>query len=198
MSLDWYKRSSLLSTYYIFGVKNTIPIWVFLGSILILEKIYLKPWKNCMTHLHLTKNNIKLKVILRKGWQKVERTSVTLSLAVFSFWWVQEKRFSQGTKFIFNFSWSILVTHWLSISHNFQNGKANIACINKSNCDSHFWYELSLLQWFVPIRGTWAINAMCSFSMRSLLMQSKDWLIVIRQSPNNFLCSKFISIDSGF
>ena len=36
---------------------------------------------------------------------------------------------------------------------------------------------------------------MCSLFMRLLLMQSKDGQIVIRQAPNNFLCSKFMSID---
>ena len=35
---------------------------------------------------------------------------------------------------------------------------------------------------------------MCSFSMRSLLMQSKDELIMIGQVPSNFLCSNSIGI----
>ena len=122
---------------------------------------------------------------------------MTLGLAVFSFWWVQKKRLSQGTKFILTFSWSILVTHWLSISQNFQMERQTFSRINNSNSDSNFWYELSLLQWLIPISGTWAGNAMCSFSVRLLLMQSKDGLIVIRRSPNTFLCSKSKSIDSA-
>ena len=123
---------------------------------------------------------------------------MALSLAVFSFLWVQKTRFSQWGQFIFTFSWSILVSHWLSISHNFQNGRWTLMSINNSNRDSHFWYEPSLPQWLVLISGAWASNAMCSFYMRSLLMQSKNELIVTRQAPNNFLCSKSISMDSGF
>ena len=161
-------------------MKNTIAIWVFLGSVLILslKKIV---WRTYI--LPKTISNLKWSYV--RG-QKVKCTSITLSHAVFSFWWIQKKRFSQGTKLKFTFSWSIFVTHWLSISHNFQNGKVNIASINSSNRDSHFWYELSLLQWLIPISGTWASNAMCSFSMHSLLMQSKDRLTVIRQSPTTF------------
>ena len=79
----------------------------------------------------------------------------------------------------------------------FKMERQSLMSINNSNRDWHFWYELSLHQWMVVISGKWASNAMCNFSMRSLLMQSKDGLIVTRQAPNNFLCSKPISIDSA-
>ena len=40
-NVTWYNCNSLPSTSYIFGNKRVVPIWVFLGSILILslEKI---------------------------------------------------------------------------------------------------------------------------------------------------------------
>ena len=93
----------------------------------------------------------------------------------------------------------LLVDQYWSLFHTtFKMEKQALMSTNISNSDLHFWYELSLLKWLVLISDTRAGNALFSFSMRSLLMQSKDGLIVIRQSPNNFLCPKSVSIDSGF
>ena len=134
MSLDWSKRNSLLSTCYILGVKNTIPIWVFLGSILILslEKIV---WRTYM----LLKPILNLKWSYVRG-QKVKRTSFTLSYAVFSFWWVQKKRFSQRAKFVFTFSWSIWVTAIVCLFHTaFKMERQTLMVINNSNRDLYFW-----------------------------------------------------------
>ena len=50
---------------------------------------------------------------------------------------------------------------------------------NNLHYDSHFWYELSLLQWLVVIGTTWARNVMCMFSMLLLLRESKQGLKVI-------------------
>ena len=121
-----------------------------------------------------------------------------------------------------NFYLLLVDQYWLAtgcLFHTtFKMERQTLISINNSNHDSHFYYEPSLLQWLVLISDTWAsigmcifsmrsllmqskdglINGMCIFSMCSLLMQSKDGLIVIREVLNIFLGCKAISIDSGF